>query len=274
MELFAYALVFIVLLFATIQAISSEDAPKHTTQRRRRKQQRLANKRQPENAVTRRRPQPSPANKKQPENTVTHQKPQALAVNKKPFDNTYINVKKGAVGEQIIKVEVLSKLDRSQYHYFHNLIIPHNGATTQIDNIIVSPFGVFVIEAKYYEGWIFGGKQQKTWWHTKSRYEKYPFTNPLHQNYAHIKALEQLIRQPENRFHSIVVFTHRDCQLRTELPANVCLTKQFIPYVQQFTKTIIVPEQIQRICKILSQSEWEATPERLAQHIQSLNQHP
>lgn len=274
MELFAYALVFIVLLFAIIQAISSEDAPKHTTQRRRRKQQRLANKRQPENTVTRRRPQPLPANKKQPENTVTHQKPQPLAVNKKPFDSTHINVKKGAVGEQIIKVEVLSKLDRSQYHYFHNLIIPHNGATTQIDNIIVSPFGVFVIEAKYYEGWIFGGKQQKTWWHTKSRYEKYPFTNPLHQNYAHIKALEQLIRQPENRFHSIVVFTHRDCQLRTELPANVCLTKQFIPYVQQFTKPIIAPDQIQRICKILSQPEWEATPERLAQHIQSLNQRP
>ena len=271
MELFAYALVFIVLLFAIIQAISSEDAPKHTTQRRRRKQQRLANKRQPENTVTRRRPQPLPANKKQPENTVTHQKPQPLAVNKKPFDSTHINVKKGAVGEQIIKVEVLSKLDRSQYHYFHNLIIPHNGATTQIDNIIVSPFGVFVIEAKYYEGWIFGGQQQKTWTRTKSRYKKYPFTNPLHQNYAHVKALEQLIRQPENRFHSIVVFTHRDCQLRTELPANVCLTKQFIPYVQQFTKPIIAPEQIQRICKILSQPEWETTPERLAQHIQSLN---
>ena len=235
MELFAYALVFIVLLFAIIQAISSENAPKHTTKHRKSKS--------------------SPANKRQPE-------------------IANINIKKGAVGEQIIKVEALGKLDRSQYHYFHNLIIPHNGATTQIDNIIVSPFGVFVIEAKYYEGWIFGGKQQKTWWHTKSRYEKYPFTNPLHQNYAHIKALEQLIRQPENRFHSIVVFTHRDCQLRTELPANVCLTKQFIPYVQQFTKTIIMPEQIQRICKILSQSEWEATPERLAQHIQLLNQRP
>lgn len=272
MELFAYALVFIVLLFATIQAVSSEDAPKHTTQRRRRKQQRLANKRQPENTVTRRRPQPSPANKKQPENTVTHQKPQPLTVNKKPFDSTHINVKKGAVGEQIIKVEVLSKLDRSQYHYFHNLIIPHNGATTQIDNIIVSPFGVFVIEAKYYEGWIFGGAQQKTWRHTKSRHEKYPFTNPLHQNYAHIKALEQLVRQPENRFHSVVVFTHRACQLRTEFPDRVCLTNQFIPYVQQFTKPIIAPEQVQRICAILSQPEWETTPERLAQHIQSLSQ--
>ena len=251
MELFAYALVFIVLLFAIIQAISSEDAPKHTTEHRKPKSS-PANKRQPENMATRQNVQQSPANKKQPE-------------------TANINIKKGAVGEQIIKVEALGKLDRSQYHYFHNLIIPHNGATTQIDNIIVSPFGVFVIEAKYYEGWIFGGKQQKTWWHTKSRYEKYPFINPLHQNYAHIKALEQLIRQPENRFHSIVVFTHRDCQLRTELPANVCLTKQFIPYVQQFTKPIIAPEQIQRICKILSQPEWETTPERLAQHIQSLN---
>jgi len=271
MELFAYALVFIALLFAVIQAVSSEDEPKNTPKRRKAKQLPI-NKKQPENKLARRNTQQPPANKKQPENTSAHRNVQPPPANPRQPEIANINIKKGAVGEQIIKVEALNKLDRSQYHYFHNLIIPHNGATTQIDNIIVSPFGVFVIEAKYYEGWIFGGAQQKTWWHTKSRHEKYPFTNPLHQNYAHIKALEQLVRQPENRFHSIVVFTHRACQLRTEFPDRVCLTNQFIPYVQRFTKPIIAPEQVQRICAILAQPEWEATPERLAQHIQSLSQ--
>ena len=249
MELFAYALVFIALLFAVIQAVSSEDEPKNTPKRRKTKQPPI-NKKQPENKPARRNTQQPPVNKRQPENTSAHRNVQQPPANPRQPEIANINIKKGAVGEQIIKVEALNKLDRSQYHYFHNLIIPHNGATTQIDNIIVSPFGVFVIEAKYYEGWIFGGAQQKTWWHTKSRHEKYPFTNPLYQNYAHIKALEQLVRQPD----------------------RVCLTNQFIPYVQRFTKPIIAPEQVQRICAILAQPEWEATPERLAQHIQSLNQ--
>ncbi|WP_339385147.1 nuclease-related domain-containing protein, partial [Vibrio paracholerae] len=35
--------------------------------------------------------------------------------------------------------------------------------TTQIDHIVVSKFGVFVIETKYMKGWIFGSKDQKQW---------------------------------------------------------------------------------------------------------------
>ena len=178
--------------------------------------------------------------------------------------------KKGDVGEQIVKVAVLSKLDAAQYRHFSNLIIPAPNGTTQIDNIVVSPFGVFVIEAKYFQGWIFGGAKQEKWTHTLSRFEKYAFPNPIRQNYWHIKALARLLRQPESRFHSVIVFAHRNCQLKTELPANVCLQHNFIEYIQSFTKNLIDDAALARIHAVLQQPEWQATEDKKAAHVERL----
>lgn len=44
------------------------------------------------------------------------------------------------------------------------------GGTTQIDHILISPYGVFVIETKNYKGWIFGSAHQKKW--TQQIYKK------------------------------------------------------------------------------------------------------
>lgn len=181
-----------------------------------------------------------------------------------------LSEKKGAVGEQIIKVLALNQLDSGIYRHFNNLIIPSGQYTTQIDNIIVSPFGIFVIEAKYFAGWIYGQSHQQNWTHTLSRYSKFSFQNPLRQNYKHIKALCALLRLPESQFHSVVVFTHRDCQLKTEFPINVCLVKDFIHYIQSFDKKILDDEKMQQVCGILAQENWQTTPEKLAAHVKQL----
>ncbi|WP_416192698.1 nuclease-related domain-containing protein [Neisseria sp. CCUG12390] len=177
---------------------------------------------------------------------------------------------KGAIGEQIIKVEVLSKLDPSRYRYFHNLIVPIGNGSTQIDNIIVSPYGIFVVEAKYFQGWIFGNAGQPKWTHTLPSGSKFTFQNPLWQNYKHIKALAALLKLPEKQFHSVVVFTHRHCRLKTEFPENVCPVRDFIAYVQKHQQEIFTIEQCADFCAVLSNPVYEATPERTEQHIQSL----
>ncbi len=72
----------------------------------------------------------------------------------------------------------------------NDLTLPDGeGATTQIDHLLLSPFGVFVIETKNYKGWIFGSERQKQW--TQKIYKKsFKFQNPIHQNYKHMKVLE------------------------------------------------------------------------------------
>ena len=242
MEKLAYALVFIALMFAVLNILTNQD------------------KDEPPRTPRRKKPRPVEPRPAEP-----------------PAETGGINTniksmaeKKGDVGEQIVKVAVLSKLDAVQYRHFSNLIIPASNGTTQIDNIVVSPFGVFVIEAKYFQGWIFGGAKQEKWTHTLSRFEKYAFANPIRQNYGHIKALARLLRQPESRFHSVIVFAHRNCQLKTELPANVCLQHNFIEYIQSFTKNLIDDAALARIHAVLQQPEWQATEDKKAAHVERL----
>lgn len=93
---------------------------------------------------------------------------------------------------------------------FKNVVLDSpkgNTAHTEIDEIVVSPYGIFCLEYKSHKGYIFGSKDRSTW--TQCTYSgKYPFHNPLYQNYKHVKGIEHLlggaIKAP---IHSYVVFT-------------------------------------------------------------------
>jgi hypothetical protein len=100
----------------------------------------------------------------------------------------------GKRGENFVSRKLL-ELDSEHYKVLDDLMLPclGNTNTTQIDHIVVSDFGIFCIETKSYSGWIFGNAQQQHWTQVLYRYKK-KFYNPLRQNYAHIKAVEAIVR--------------------------------------------------------------------------------
>jgi hypothetical protein len=100
----------------------------------------------------------------------------------------------GERGENFVSHKLL-ELDSEHYKVLGDLMLPSlgNTHTTQIDHIVVSDFGIFCIETKSYSGWIFGNAQQQHWTQVLYRYKK-KFYNPLRQNYAHIKAVEAIVR--------------------------------------------------------------------------------
>ncbi|MGP1493435.1 MAG: NERD domain-containing protein [Prevotella fusca] len=111
---------------------------------------------------------------------------------------------KGRHGEKQVAQELTLLPD--EYTIFNDVYILENGKSTQIDHIVLSPYGIFVIETKNYSGWIYGGEKAQYW--TKNMYgRKYPFYNPLLQNYSHVKALHSLFGFPMQYFIPIVVFT-------------------------------------------------------------------
>lgn len=94
---------------------------------------------------------------------------------------------KGWMGERSVR-KALDRLEPANYRAFHDLYLPRpdGNGTTQVDHAVVSRFGVFVIETKNYEGWIFGSERQRQW--TQQIYRrKNRFQNPLHQNLLHCK---------------------------------------------------------------------------------------
>ena len=63
---------------------------------------------------------------------------------------------RGRAGERRLRRELASILDGGTYRFLHDLTLPDYDGTAQIDHVLVSPFGVFVIETKNYSGWIYG----------------------------------------------------------------------------------------------------------------------
>lgn len=106
------------------------------------------------------------------------------------FLNRNYSVIKGAVGERKVN-QLLNKLG-PDYTLFHDLYLPTEKGTTQVDHIVTSAYGIFVIETKHYNGWIFGNEYNKYW--TQVIYKrKERMLNPIRQNYRHIQALKKFI---------------------------------------------------------------------------------
>lgn len=152
---------------------------------------------------------------------------------------------KGIFGEFIINVFAKWKLDNGVYHLIKNVTLPTEDGTTQIDHIIVSVFGVFVVETKNLRGWIYGSPKQKMW--TQKIYRNtYRFQNPLHQNYKHTKTLQALLNLEDDQLHSVVVFIG-DSTFKTPMPDNVTYGMGYIRYIQSVTETVLSPEQVVEI---------------------------
>ena len=179
---------------------------------------------------------------------------------------------KGVLGETVINIAMWLKLEKDVYHRLNNITLPlANGGSTQIDHVIVSVYGVFVIETKNYKGWIFGGEHQKMW--TQKIYKKsYKFQNPLHQNYKHQKVLESVLTDivDSTQIHSIVVFMP-DCEFKTQMPNNVFRSwAGWTDYVKQFKQINISPMKLKRIQYRLEKEILEKSWKTNRQHIQSL----
>lgn len=125
----------------------------------------------------------------------------------KKKDNENIAKRKGDIGEYKINIQ-LDQLSKEFKHLKDVMVKNTKGKTgySQIDHIVISPYGIFVIETKNYQGTIYGGKDRKVW----SVNGKFKMMNPFKQNYGHIQALKALIDEKYHPyFISMVSFTKR-----------------------------------------------------------------
>lgn len=113
----------------------------------------------------------------------------------------------GMAGEFWVKRE-LKKLS-DEYLVINDIMIKtKDGITHQIDHVVISKFGIFVIETKQYNGYIKGNDYDKRWL-IKNGKKKIYVNNPLHQNYGHVKSLEEILNLPEENFISLVCIPSR-----------------------------------------------------------------
>lgn len=174
---------------------------------------------------------------------------------------------RGKKGELNVKLR-LRMLSSEKYKIINNLFISNNGKTTQIDHVVVSEYGIFVIETKNYKGWIYGGANSDFW--TQNIYgNKYQLYNPLRQNQGHIRALKQLLKDlPSNVFVSIVAFS-RKATLKNQSLDNVVYLNQINRVIRSYSQKKITVEQAQHVYDTLMEANIESKDTR-KQHVQNV----
>ncbi|HBR67849.1 MAG TPA: hypothetical protein DEA55_00540 [Rhodospirillaceae bacterium] len=135
--------------------------------------------------------------------------------------NPYFFMDKGTRGEYLI-YEHLRHFEDDGGKFLFNIYLPKaNKETTEIDVLLITLKGLFVIESKNYGGWIFGNDAHRNWTQTfpmgRGRSRKERFYNPVMQNISHITHLKRLIGENFPMW-SIIVFsdecTFRDVTIR------------------------------------------------------------
>lgn len=115
----------------------------------------------------------------------------------------------------------------------------------QSPSVVVSPFGLFIIETKNMTGWIFGSEKQAEW--TQKIFRKHSrFQNPLRQNHKHVKAVEELLNVSPDTLHSIVAFVG-SAEPKTEMPPNVFFDGGMTAYIQSFRQVVFTMQQVEEL---------------------------
>lgn len=182
-----------------------------------------------------------------------------------------MSLEKGLKGEKLVELDLFLGLDRREYTTYANLTFEVLDGTTQVDFLVVSRFGLFVIEVKNYSGYIFGTERQKQWTQVLNRNCKYRFQNPLHQNYRHMKCLESLLGVDESLFRSVVVFTG-NCEFKSDMPGNVIDGSVSKHIRKQRNEPALSIEQTRALRTILSFTMLPQNEETDETHLRSLTQ--
>jgi hypothetical protein len=176
---------------------------------------------------------------------------------------------KGKRGEKKVAV-LLSHLPKKEYRVINDLLLQPCGHSTQIDHVVVSVYGIFVIETKYYQGWIYGGENSEFW--TQNIYgHKNQLRNPLWQNQGHIKAIARLLEDPGMiPIYNIVAFS-RQATLKLDRTLPVMYWRQIVPYIKRHKDAVMSESYADEIYNKLVAANVTDSDAR-KQHVKSVRQ--
>lgn len=153
---------------------------------------------------------------------------------------------KGKVGEMVVKYR-LKKLPAEEYIVLNDVLLPTQKGTSQIDHLVISVYGIFVIETKFYTGWIYGSEYSEYW--TQNIFgAKYKFYNPILQNAGHVRVLRYLLKDYGDVFIFPIVAFSLEADLKgNNLSSCVIYWHQVVPAIRGFNRKRLTIEQVHEI---------------------------
>ena len=172
-------------------------------------------------------------------------------------------------GEALLSHVALTNFGPPDYHLMNHVTLQMNDGTTQVDHILVSRFGVFVVETKDYKGWIFANAMQANWTQVLFNF-KFKFQNPIFQNIRHVRAVQGLLDfLPTGAIKSVVVFTG-EAEFKTEIPQGVFTISGLIDYLREQSVEVMSLNRMQFCVGRLETARLAISGKTDVEHVQSL----
>lgn len=149
----------------------------------------------------------------------------------------------GKKGEKMVAKE-LARLKRKDYIVLNDLLLPTaNGKTSQIDHVVVSTRGIFVIETKNHAGRI-SGYENAQYWQQHLSSQSRGFYNPILQNRSHLRAIRRhLPKLDAELFSTMVVFTEA---WRLDIKADDIIVERSLLPDRHIKRTLIPEEEVKK----------------------------
>lgn len=144
---------------------------------------------------------------------------------------------------------VLSRLPGKDYIVINNLFFRSGRTTCQIDHLVISRYGIFVIEAKNYLGVISGDGRNKML-KRKVLGMNYKTRNPIDQNDWHVTYLLDhfpIIRDHREALVPMVVFNFSSFPRIKNAPCPVCKIQGLLKTIRSYKTFTLSRELVYRI---------------------------
>ena len=172
-------------------------------------------------------------------------------------------------GEALVSRTIQAHFIHPDFHLLNHITLKLKDGTTQIDHILVSRFGVFVIETKDYKGWIFANATHANWTQVVFG-RKYQFQNPLFQNMRHMQAVTELLDfLPKEVIKPLVVFVGQ-AEFKTEMPKGVFNLKEMTDHLKSQTDEVMTLNRMQFCVGRLETARLAVTGQTDLEHVESL----
>lgn len=153
-------------------------------------------------------------------------------------------VKRQNSGETTVRNMLIKTFPNKDYHLMNDITIPLEDGSTQVDHILVSQKGVFIIETKNYSGWIFGNSDNPYWTQVIFQFRS-KFQNPIHQNYKHLLVIRKLLDfLPLTAIIPIVVFTG-EAEFKTDKPQGVYYLSELVDAISSYNQELMSENRMQ-----------------------------
>lgn len=176
---------------------------------------------------------------------------------------------KGWTNEVTIET-LLKTLNKNEYIILRNILIEkENKETSQIDLLILSIYGTFIIESKNYDGIIKGNDTDHQWTQILGQ-NKYYFMNPLHQVYSQSFAIANTLDIKREDIIPIVVFS-ANSELKVNTSKNVIYLLETRKVIRSYKEKQYSTEQIIQFRKII-ENQKITDKERITKHSSDVAQ--